>query len=50
MLAYFCVVCSHYYQEAELLDRKRCPECKGKTKPRLILAGQIMGKEEDAPV
>ena len=50
MLAYFCPVCKFYYREVELLDKKRCPECKTTTKPRLILAGQVMGKEEDAPV
>jgi len=43
MLGYFCEACQLYFREIELLKGKRCPECKGKTKPHLILAGQIMG-------
>ena len=51
MLAYFCSTCKMYYQELELLKGKCCPECKTETKPRLILAGQVMGREEgDATV
>ncbi len=43
MLSYFCASCQFYYREAELLDGKRCPECKDIAKPRLVLGGQVMG-------
>ena len=49
MLAYFCEVCRMFYREVELLPEKRCPECRGVVKPRLVLAGQVMGAEGRAP-
>ncbi|KKM18176.1 hypothetical protein LCGC14_1668290 [marine sediment metagenome] len=45
MLTYFCSDCQFHYREAELLKGKRCPECKAEVKPRLVLAGQVMGNE-----
>ncbi|KKL57995.1 hypothetical protein LCGC14_2229810 [marine sediment metagenome] len=45
MLAYFCTPCQFYYQEAELLSSKRCPECRGEMKPRMVLGGQVMGDD-----
>ena len=45
MLSYFCAACQFYYQEAELLTGKRCPECKDVTKPRMVLGGQVIGSE-----
>lgn len=44
MIAYYCTACTFYYRESELQGDKRCPECKGPCKPRLILAGQVMGQ------
>ena len=46
MLAYFCPDCVLYLREQEILPDKRCPECKGQVKPRLVLAGQVMGNVE----
>ncbi len=46
MLTYFCAACQFHYQEAELLKDKRCPECRGEVKPRMVLAGQVIGSEE----
>ena len=43
MLSYFCASCQFYYQEAELLTGKRCPQCRGEVKPRVVLGGQVMG-------
>lgn len=43
MIGYFCEKCQMYYRASELLTGKHCPECKQVTKPRLILAGQVMG-------
>jgi len=45
MLAYFCTPCQFYYQEAELRKGKRCPECKGEVRPRMVIAGQVIGSE-----
>jgi NAD-dependent SIR2 family protein deacetylase len=44
MIGYYCAACAFYYRESELQGEKRCPECKGPCKPRLILAGQVMGE------
>jgi predicted Zn-ribbon and HTH transcriptional regulator len=46
MIGYYCAACTFYYREIELLTGKRCPECKEPCKPRLILAGQVIGKED----
>lgn len=46
MVTRFCPTCLMHYSEVELLKGKRCPECKGETKPRLVLAGMVMGAEE----
>jgi DNA polymerase II large subunit len=43
MVAYYCSICNFYYRIAELVKGK-CPECKGECKPRLILAGIVMGQ------
>ena len=45
MLAYFCAGCQFYYRAAELIQGKRCPECKAEVKPRMVLDGQVMGSE-----
>lgn len=45
MLGYWCEKCQMYFRELELLKGKRCPECRGEVRPRLILAGQVMGKD-----
>jgi len=47
MLAYYCTACAMYVRESELLKDKRCPECKQATKPRMLLAGKVMGREEE---
>jgi len=44
MLAYFCSECQMYYRPEELLDGKRCPECRGEARPRMVLGGQVMGE------
>ena len=43
MLAYFCAKCQMYLRLEELLQDRKCPECGEKTKPRLVLGGQVMG-------
>ena len=45
MLAYFCKPCLMFYRLEELLPGKRCPQCKAPAAPRLVLAGQVIGKE-----
>ena len=47
MLAYYCPNCTMYFREIELAKKRSCPECKGVTKPRLILCGQVMGDVSD---
>lgn len=49
MIAYWCQPCQMLYREAELLAEKRCPECREPCRPRLVLGGQVMGAEEEAP-
>lgn len=48
MLGYFCKKCQLYFRELELLKGKVCPHCcKEVTVPRLILGGQVIGREEN---
>ena len=50
MLGYFCKPCQLYFRELDLLSNKRCPECRGKVEPRLILCGQVMGADEQPAI
>ena len=47
MLAYWCAECRMLLRPEELLDGKRCPECKGPARPRMMLGGRVIGSEVD---
>jgi hypothetical protein len=49
VIAYWCQPCAMFYREVELPAGKRCPECKGPCRPRLVLGGQVIGAAEEVP-